>query len=127
MDAIGPKHARAISALVGGARTLADAAALAGVAERSIKNWLAMPVFRAALAEAQDGLIDAAVRTAAADCLANHDVLRAIRDDAEQPVGARVKAAAVLDGSLLRWSELRGVQRRITDLELALAALEADT
>jgi len=110
---------RAIAALLTN-RTIEDASTQSGVSQRSIYRWLQDPAFRVALAGAEGDAIDEAVRSLVVDLAVNHQTMQAIRDDPDNSAGVRLRAAATLDASLLRWRELRDIEGRLTKLEAAL-------
>src|SRR5687767_14856159 len=97
-------------------RTLAEAAAKAGVSERSLRNWLKRPAFQAAYRSARRQIIEQAVTQLQRSADA---AVKALQRNLKcgQP-GNEIKAAvAVLDHSM------KGVE--LLELEERLAALEA--
>ena len=118
-DSLTPKQHRALAALLQ-ARTIGDAAAAAQISMRQLMRWLQQPEFVAELRKAEAEIISDAVRALVVDLSANHQTLRAIRDDETQPGSVRVRAAVALDDSLLRWRELLTIETRITELEARL-------
>jgi hypothetical protein len=97
--------------------TIQEAATVAKCGVASIHRWLKEPVFQAALDEAASALIDGTVAGQIADFEANQETMREIRDDENNAAGVRLRAATALDASLVRWRELRDVERRLTQLE----------
>lgn len=107
---------RTIAALIA-SPTVEDAAEVAQVARRTVHTWLNEPEFKAELRRAEDALIADAVRALVADLLANHTVMRMVRDDTEHPAAVRLRAAMALDASALRWRELGDIESRLAALE----------
>ena len=90
-----PKQHRALVALVS-SPTVGEAAKAAGVSERTLARWLSDPAFRMALGVAESDMIDGAVRAMIGDLAANHDTMRAIRDDLSNGPAVRLRAAVAL-------------------------------
>lgn len=118
-DTLTPKKRRAIAALLE-ARTVEDAADLAGIARRTLFRWLQDDSFALALRAAEGEMIGEAVRALIADLRANHETMRGIRDDQENSESVRLRASQALDASLLRWREILNVDQRLADLEAAV-------
>jgi hypothetical protein len=118
-DTLTHRQRKTIAALLE-ARTVENAASLAGVGRRTIFRWLADPIFLRALHQAEGDVISEAVRVLIADLKENHGTLRTLRDDANQPSSVRLRAAVALDESLLRWRELLNFEERLTSLEEAV-------
>jgi hypothetical protein len=118
-DTLTSRQRRTIAALLQ-ARTVEDAAGLAHVAKRTVFRWLGEPSFIAELRQAEGDVISGATRALIADLKANHETLRAIRDDQGQPASVRLRAAVALDDALLRWRELQNVEQRLAVLEEAV-------
>ena len=117
------KQHRAIAALIS-SPTVGEAAKAAGVSERTLARWLSDPDFRMALGVAESDMIDGAVRCMIGDLAANHDTMRAIRDDPTNGPAVRLRAAVALSDDLLRWRELRNVEARLVALEAAYLGSE---
>ena len=111
------KQAAAIHALMT-ARDAKAAAALCGVAYRTVCRWLTQPEFQAALREAQRIALDTTVRRLAELSGAAVDTLRDVMRDEVTP-GVKVRAADVSLSQLMRLSELADLEARITALEAA--------
>ena len=113
------KQRRAIAALIE-ARTIQDAAQAAGVGERTLYRWLEDPIFARELNKAEGNLIKSAVAALVGDMLQNFDVIKMIRDNTQAADGVRLRAASILDSSLLRWKEMDDLEERIARLEEAI-------
>src|SRR5512135_1592195 len=105
------RQRRAVAALLS-ARNVAEAARVASVGERTLHRWLADPVFRAALLEAEGGAIDAATRRLVSLTDAAIDTLRAVMNDVEAPRAVQLRAAQGVLDYLLKLRELRNVEER---------------
>lgn len=114
-----PKQQKALAALLTGG-TIGDAAKLAGISERQLLRWKDEPAFKAALADAVEEKITAAVRALSDAAAQAVDTLRTIMTNkhTRREDSVRVRAAATILSSTLRWKEM-------TDLEQRLAAVEA--
>jgi len=111
------KQAKGVSALLT-AKSVKDAAELAGVGYRTMLRWLDDPGFRAAPTQAEAGLLDHAARRLttlqeqAIDTLA--DVLA---DERQSSQALRIRAAGVVLDYTLKLRELRTLEERIRALE----------
>ena len=114
-----PNQKRAIRYLLQSS-TFEEAAELTGVSPRTLNRWMQEPVFLAALRAAETLAIGAAVRGLVIDLQDNHAVIRTIRDDKEVSPGVRLRAAGLLDSSLLRWRGLLAVEEKIEALEIKI-------
>lgn len=112
-----PRQHRAINALITAPDKKA-AAELANVGYRSIIRWLEDPIFITALNQAEGSLLGDAVRSLVSDMQKNQETIRSIRDDQLNPANVRLRAAAILDDSLLRWRDLTNFENRIQALEV---------
>lgn len=113
---ITPSQRRAIAALLT-SRTVGAAAQAAKVGERTLYRWLADPVFRVALAEAENAVIDEATRRLIAGQGQALDVLENIRDKPDaKDSDRRLTVVAWLD-FLIRWRELQTTEQRLARLE----------
>ena len=112
-----PKKARAVAALLQ-SRTIGDAAAAAGVGERTLFRWLAEDAtFTAQLRTAEGAAIDHAARRLVGLQDAAINVLSEVLADDAAPSGVRVRAASLIVELAIRLRELRGLEERITTLE----------
>lgn len=109
------RRGRAVAALMS-ARSVDDAAQLAGVTRRTIFRWLEDPAFRAQLTQAEGDLIDQAARRLLAGQGRALDVLEDVLVNAPRDSDRRLAAVALLD-LLLRWREVRTLDDRVSRLE----------
>ena len=96
------------------------AAKVAGVNERTLRRWMHVPAFVAALTAAQDATLDQVTNDlvkAAASAVA---LLAGTVDNTDAALGLRLQAARTLLDAALRWRELRGIERRLEALEQTL-------
>ena len=96
------------------------AAELAGVGYRSLNRWLTDDLFMAELRRAEGDIIAAAVRSLITDMDKNIKTMRAIRDNDQAAEAVRLRAAQLLDQSLLKWREVLDIEQRLTRLEKAV-------
>ena len=109
------RQVRAIEALLTSA-TITEAAEACGIGRRTLHTWLEDPSFRAALATAESDAISEAVRGLVGDMRENFSTMRQIRRDSESEI-LRLRAAALLDASLLKWREIASIEERLVALE----------
>ena len=107
---------RAIASLLEN-RRISDAANAVGLSERSIYRWLTDPSFTFALRSAELAAISEAVRTLIVDLMLNHETMRVIRDNENESAYVRLRAAQILDNSLLRWRGMQNIEDRLVNLE----------
>ena len=111
------KKRQAVAALLT-APTVAEAARVAGVAERTIYRWLAGDAaFVADLRAAEETAIDHAARRLVGlqdDAIA---LLGDVVADADAAAGVRVRAASLIVDLALRLRELRSLEERVAALE----------
>ena len=115
---ITPKQAAYIAGRLEG-KTISQAAAAAGVTERTGQRWEAMPQVRAALAAGADGLLTEAAQRAKLKLGAALDTLAVIMGNAALPAGVRVSAARAILDAAPKVIELGDLARRLADLEAA--------
>lgn len=101
-------------------KSVAEAAQLARVGERTLYRWLADPAFRAALSAAEGDLLDAATRRLLGLQEDAIEVFEAVLKDARVSASARLRAAQAVLDYLLKLRELRDVEQRLTALEQAV-------
>jgi lambda repressor-like predicted transcriptional regulator len=109
-------RSRVVAELAAGS-TVAAAAKTAGVAERTIRRWLAEPAFKSEVDAARAQMVSDALGRLSDSATAAARALRAIVEDNQMPPGVRVSAARnILEmGTRLRES---------VELEQRIAALE---
>jgi hypothetical protein len=101
-------------------RRIEDAAASAGVAERTIYRYLNDPAFQAELAKAEGRSIDEATR----QLLKLQDeaiaVFLQVLSDKKIAAGVRLRAAQSILDYLLKLRELRNIEQRLAALEASI-------
>jgi len=115
-DELTRKQSLAVRALVANT-SLEDAANQAGVSTRTIYRWRQQPHFVAALNRAISCEIGQTVTDLVGDMRNNRTVMLAIRDDDENAPSVRLRAAELIDDSLLRWRTVLDTEQRLTRLE----------
>ena len=115
-DTLSTRQKRFVVAMLTAA-TIAEAAELAGVSERTARRYLSNPAVRRALGQAlDDALTQAAGQVVNAMCAAL-TTLEEIHGDGEAPTGARVSAArAILEGGP-KLREALDLSQRLAELE----------
>jgi hypothetical protein len=108
------RQRRAIEALLT-AGTRREAARQAGVAERTLRGWLAQEPFRTAYREAGRARLQEAVTLLRAVCGEAVEVLRCALSD--ESTGQRIRAAQILLDA--------GLKAEVDELDARVAALEA--
>lgn len=103
-----PSKEKALAALLT-SKTKNEAAAAAGIAPRTLRDYLADPEFQAAYAAAFRNLVTDATREAQATLSPAICVLRAIMEDEEENTGARIAAARTLLEYGLRFTEFSDI------------------
>jgi phage terminase small subunit len=125
MQELTSRQRKAIAALLS-CRTVAQAAQLSGVSERTLYRWLADDTFRAAVLSAEGETINQATRRLLGLQQAAIDTLGGILQDDSAPAGVRVRAAESVLDLLLRLRDLRDVEDRLARLEQQLHENEND-
>lgn len=111
----GTRRGRAIAALMA-ARSVTEAAQLAGVDRRTVHRWLQDDAFRAELAQAEGQLIDQAARRLLSGYTAALDVLEDVINNAPKDSDRRLAAVAWLQ-LLMTWRETRTIEERLASIE----------
>lgn len=113
-----PSQRRAIEALLA-ERNVREAAAAAGIGERTLHRYLTEPQFRQALTSAEGDLIDSATRR----LLSLHESAIDTFSDLLEAEGTsdtiKLRAAQAVLDNILKLRELRNVEARLEALELA--------
>ena len=117
-NGINAKQAKAIAALLT-EKTIGAAAKSAGIAERTLYNWLADNSFRAELRKAEAALVDSAVRRLARGQEAALDTLEKLMKSAKNE-STKASAAVSWLNLFLRFNDARDVEQRLTELEKAV-------
>lgn len=112
------KQERCVAALLE-CRTLAEAAKVAGVSERSLRYWLRREDFRAEYRRAAGRLLESAIATLQATA---GEAASALRDglESKHPVGVRLAAAKAILDRALRGVELLDIEARLSTIESRL-------
>jgi lambda repressor-like predicted transcriptional regulator len=110
------KQRKAIAALLA-TQTVREAAKHAGVAEKTLYQWLAQPAFKRALQDAQTALLDEVLRRLSAGAGLAVDTLRQLTQSGEHE-STRLRAA-------IAWMELVVKYKDVLDFEARLEALES--
>jgi hypothetical protein len=113
------RQRKAIAALVS-CKDQRAAAEAAGIGYRTINRYLADDYFLAELHKAEAEIIGAAVRSLITDMPKNIEVMREIRDKQHAPLSVRLRAAQLIDQSLLKWREALDIEERLLALEQAV-------
>lgn len=116
-----PRQRRFVVAMMA-ARTVAEAAELVGVTERTGYKYLANPIVKTALSQALDAVLAQATRRVVSSMSGALDTLEAIHTDEDAPSGARVSAAKAILDSGPRLREFSELCERIAVLEQQLGA-----
>ena len=98
-------------------RSIPDAAAIVGISQRSMYRWLASPIFRAELAQAEGLAIDTAERNLVRMVDGAMDIIRDVMQDMEIPPGVRLRASQMVLDNLIRLRELQTMEERLSRLE----------
>jgi uncharacterized protein (DUF1778 family) len=110
------KQRQAIAALLS-CRTVDEAAASIGVADRTLHRWLNDPVFAAALNEAEGQAISLATRRLVNLTDSAIDTLAAVLDDPSATTTHKLRAANTVLEAMLKLRELRNIEERLAALE----------
>lgn len=113
------KQRAALDALAAG-MTQNEAALAADTSTRTLQRWLTDDAFLLELRRLQRLASDAHVRALSAELASNRDVVVSARDDVNASWHVRLKAAAMLEDSLLRWLDVAEFEERLRALEDAL-------
>jgi transposase len=111
------KQTKAISALLA-CQTIAEAAEMAGVSDRTIYRWIEMPEFRGALRTAAHETIGETVRRLAAGRDEALNTLYRLMTGAERESDQRLAAAT--------WLQVDRDTQRLEEIEQRLTVLEAE-
>jgi len=115
-----PKQRRAAEALATGATV--DAASLAaGVTPRTLHRWRSEASFMAAVRSLSAEAAAEHQRALTGELTASRAVMVAARDDPGESWAIRLRAASMLESSLLKWRESVDLEERIQALEERLS------
>lgn len=118
-DRLTPRQARFCTALLE-ARTIREAAKMAGIGEATAWRYLASPRVRQTLSERQGAMLAQASAALVADMAEARKTLRSIMGDATAAPGVRVAAARAVLEAGLRLFELASLAERVAELERRL-------
>lgn len=102
-------------------RTQREAADAVGVSDRTIRNWMGLPAFQAALREARATLLAETSTLLHSAAGAAVRTLREVMEDSRTGGLARVLAARAALTLTYRSAEVDDLTQRMTELEAALA------
>lgn len=109
------------------AGSIAEAAKLSGVPERTLNRWTAeCPAFREALLAAEGQIVSAVARRLAQLADKACRTLEEVMDNKKAPASARVRAADVALNRVLEFEQLRGLHERIDLVETRHAIHRTD-
>lgn len=114
-----PKQRAAVEALALG-MTQPEAALTAQCGTRTLQRWLTLDDFQAELRRLQRLASDDHVRALTAELANNRQVMVRARDDITAQWSTRLRAAAMLEESLLRWRDVGEFEDRLSELERAI-------
>jgi len=110
------RQKKAIAALIS-SKDKQEAAETAGIGYRTINRYLKDELFLVELRRAEAEIIGAAVRSLIVDLPKNIELMRKIRDSDRVPFSVRLRAAQIIDQSLLKWRDTLNIEERLTALE----------
>lgn len=108
-----------LAAALAAGKTIKDAAAEAGIGERTARRRMESPEFQARIAELRNEMVQAAARTLAAKMGRAAEVLGNLLDDPDP--ARRMKAAVHLLRLGIQCTEVADLAQRLVDLETELA------
>lgn len=111
-----PKFSRAIAALIVNP-SVSQAAASAGIAERTLWRWMSDPEFEQSYRQARQESVTSAIAKLQSVCTAAVDTLVDVMRDSTAPASARVAAARCVLDTALRAVEYENLEARIEVLE----------
>ena len=115
---ISGKQRKAIAALLS-SKSVPEAAAAAGLGERTLYRYMSDPAFRLALADAEGLAIDNATRRLLTMQDLAIDTIAEVLSDSASSAGVKIRAAGQVLDYLLKLRELRNIEQRLVLLEAA--------
>jgi len=97
--------------------SIKDAAHEVGVSERTMHRWLHDPDFTAELHQAQDRIVNSAIRRMSSGTSDAVDCLLEIINDRDAKASSRVNAARILLGEFRHLKEFGELTERVGELE----------
>lgn len=120
---LSPRQARFVSAMIV-TRTVADAARMAGIGERTAYTYLADPAVQAAIGRGLDDVLADATRQITGTIGPALAALESILQDPTVPASARVAAARLLLDAGLRYRTTLDLATRLANVEDRQRTLE---
>lgn len=112
------KQQKAITALLS-ERTAGAAAKKAGIAERTLYNWLADPAFRAALRSAEAEVLDTVTRRLGVGQALALDTLESLIQKAKHE-STKLTACVSWLNMFIKYRDMQDIDERLTALEAAI-------
>lgn len=112
------KQQKAIAALLS-ERTGRDAAKKAGISEKTLYTWLADPVFRSALREAERGVLDDVTRRLATGQRLALDTLESLIQKARHE-STKLNACVQWLSLFVKYRDMQDIDERLSALEAAV-------
>jgi hypothetical protein len=97
--------------------TLAEAAQVCGVCERTLRRWLQDETFARRYRHERTRMLESAVNLLRRKSVAAVETLAEMAADRQSPAGARVSAARSLVELAIKGAELQDLEQRIRELE----------
>ena len=114
-----PRQQKALAALLT-SPSKAAAAKAAGIAPRTLRDYLADPEFQAAYRDAFGNMVEDATRQAQQAISPALSTLREIVEDREEDAQARISAARAILSHGLKLTETTDILNRLQELETAM-------
>lgn len=118
-DALTPKQ-RLYAAARAGGQTQAQAAAAAGIGERTGQRWDQLAEVRAEIRRLGDDLLADATRAARSEVRRSVEVIAQVRDDPNTPPAVRLSAAVRQVETAVKLAEQNDLAERVSELEARL-------
>jgi AraC-like DNA-binding protein len=115
-EKFGRRKELAIAALLA-APTLAEAAQVCGVSERTLRRWLQDETFARRYRRERTRLLESSVNLLRQKSVAAVETLAEVADNKQSPASARVSAARSLVELAIKGAEVQDLEERITELE----------
>lgn len=112
------KQQKAITALLS-ERTTGAAAKRAGIGERTLYNWLADPVFRAVLREAEREVLETVTRRLSSGQALALDTLQKLIQSARHE-STKLTACVSWLNMFIKYRDMKDIDERLTALEAAI-------
>jgi hypothetical protein len=119
IDRLTARQRAFVTAMVAG-RVPVDAGVAAGISERTVRRYMALPKVRVAIRQAQDDALGDVVRSLNAGARPILAVLLSLARDADTPAGVRVSACRAWLDVAFKARELLDLTERVNELEIRL-------